>query len=47
MLIETPIIKNGAFILNQFKMDYVNSLPEKMRKGKTKNETLTFLEEYL
>lgn len=47
ILIETPIIKNGAFILNQFKMDYVNSLPEKMRKGKTKNETLTFLAEYL
>lgn len=46
ILIETPIIKNGAFILNQFKMDYENSIPEVMRKGKTKEEYLAFMEGY-
>ena len=47
VLIETPILKNGAFVINQFKMDYENSLPEIMREGKTKNEIITFLEGYI
>ena len=47
VLIETPVKKNGAFIINQFKMNYENSIPEIMRKGKTKNEIITFMEGYL
>ncbi len=47
ILIEAPIIKNGAFIINQFKMNYENSIPEIIREGKTKNEIVTFMEGYL
>ncbi|PRP67462.1 alpha/beta hydrolase [Nonlabens agnitus] len=47
VLIETPIAKNGAFLVNQFKMNYENSLPEVMRKGKTKIEITSFLEGYI
>lgn len=46
VFIETPVIKNGAFVLNQFKMNYENSLPQMMREGKTKEEILTFIEGY-
>jgi len=46
VLIETPIIKNGSFILNQIEMDYDNALPEVIRKGKSKAEILTFLKSY-
>lgn len=46
ILIETPIIKNGAFVLNQFEMNYENSIPEIMRKGKTKEEYLSFMQGY-
>lgn len=40
-------MKNGDFILYQIKMDYENRIPEIMRKGKTKNEVLTFLKGYM
>lgn len=46
VFIETPVIKNGAFVMNQFKMNYENSLPQFMREGKTKEEILTFMEGY-
>lgn len=46
VLIETPIIKNGAFVMNQLKENYENSIPEIMRKDKTKEEIITFLEGY-
>ncbi|UGS24495.1 alpha/beta fold hydrolase [Flavobacterium channae] len=46
VFIETPIAKNGAFVLNQIKMNYENSLPQVMREGKTKEEILSFLEGY-
>lgn len=46
ILIETPIIKNGEFILNQFDNNYDTSLPEIMKKGKTKEELISFLEGY-
>lgn len=47
ILIETPIVKNGYFIIYQIKMDYENRIPEVMREGKTKNEVLTFLKGYM
>ncbi|MBG6063455.1 alpha-beta hydrolase superfamily lysophospholipase [Flavobacterium sp. CG_9.1] len=47
ILIETPIIKNGSFLLNQFKMDYENSISQQMRKGKTKDELLNFFDGYI
>lgn len=43
VLIETPAIKNGAFIMNQITMNYENALPEVMRKGKSKEEVVAFL----
>lgn len=46
VLIETPIIRNGAFVMNQFKQNYENSIPEIMREEKTKEEITTFLEGY-
>src|SRR5690606_10295758 len=46
VLLETPIIKNGAFISNQIKMNYNNSIPEIMRKKKTKDEVTSFLDYY-
>lgn len=46
ILIETPVIKNGSFLLNQFKMDYENSISQQMRKGKTKDEILNFFDGY-
>lgn len=46
VLIETPVIKNGAFVLNQIKSNYENSIPEVMKKGKTKDEILNFLQSY-
>lgn len=47
ILIETPIIKNGAFLVNQFERNYENSIPEVMRKGKTKTEITSFLKGYI
>ena len=47
VLIETPVIKNGSFIINQFNSDYENSTSEVMRKGKTKDEMLFFLQGYI
>ena len=47
ILIETPIIKNGAFLVNQFERNYENSIPEIMRKGKTKKEITSFLKGYI
>lgn len=44
VFLETPVAKNGAFVLNQFKMDYENSIPQIMREGKTKEEIVTFME---
>ncbi|VXB64074.1 conserved exported hypothetical protein [Flavobacterium sp. 9AF] len=44
ILIETPVIKNGAFVTNQIKMDYEKIIPEIMRKDKSKEETLVFLD---
>lgn len=44
VFLETPVVKNGAFVLNQFKMDYENSIPQIMREGKTKEEIVTFME---
>ena len=46
VFIETPIKKNGAFVINQLKMDYENRIPKEMRKGKTKDEMIDFLEGY-
>ncbi|WP_226389149.1 alpha/beta fold hydrolase [Penaeicola halotolerans] len=46
ILIETPVIKNGDFVIHQIRMDYENSIPEVMRQGKSKTEVLTFLEGY-
>lgn len=46
VLIEVPIVKNGDFVLNQFRMDYENSFPKIMREGKTKDEMLVFIEGY-
>lgn len=46
VLIETPIIRNGAFVINQIEMDYENTLPEVIRKGKSKAEILKFLKSY-
>ncbi|TCP26917.1 hypothetical protein EV195_102259 [Tenacibaculum skagerrakense] len=47
VLIETPIVKNGAFLVNQFENNYENSIPEAMRKGKTKTEITSFLKGYI
>ena len=47
VLIESPIIKNGSFIINQFNQDYENSLPDVMRKGKNKEEILLFLKGFI
>lgn len=47
VLIEVPVKKNGAFVINQIKMDYENSLPEIIRKGKTRNEIINFLKGYI
>jgi len=47
ILIETPIVKNGAFLVNQFERNYENSIPEVMRKGKTKTEITSFLKGYI
>ncbi|WP_417350884.1 alpha/beta fold hydrolase [Flavobacterium alkalisoli] len=44
VLIETPIIKNGAFIMNQIKMNYENIIPQVMQKDRTKNEVISFLD---
>lgn len=46
ILIETPVIKNGQFILNQLEEDYENSLPSKIRKNKSKEQVLVFLNDY-
>lgn len=46
VFIETPIKKNGAFVINQLKMDYEYRIPKEMRKGKTKDEMILFLEGY-
>lgn len=46
VLIETPVVKNGDFVLNQIKSDYSNSIPEIMRDGKTEDEVLNFLKSY-
>lgn len=43
ILIETPIKKNGNFILNQLEADYENNLPYKIRKNKSKEEVIMFL----
>ena len=47
VLIETPIVKNGAFLVNQFERNYENSIPEVMRRGKTKTEITSFLKGYI
>ncbi|MDO6490195.1 MULTISPECIES: serine aminopeptidase domain-containing protein [unclassified Cellulophaga] len=47
ILIETPIIKNGAFLVNQFERNYESSIPEVMRKEKTKTEITSFLKGYI
>lgn len=47
VLIETPITKNGAFLINQFERNYENSIPEIMKKGKNKTEVISFLKEYI
>lgn len=46
ILIEASIIKNGAFIFNQLKMDYENTLPSQLKENKSKEEVLTFLKGY-
>lgn len=46
VLIETPVAKNGEFILNQIEADYENSIPDVMKKGKSKTEVLSFLKSY-
>lgn len=47
VLLETPVIKNGDFVYYQIEMDYENRIPQIMRKGKTKQEFLTFLKGYM
>ncbi|CAM4085364.1 MULTISPECIES: alpha/beta fold hydrolase [Flavobacterium] len=44
ILIETPVLKNGDFVMNQIQMDYEQKIPKIMRNGKSKEETLLFLE---
>lgn len=46
VLIETPILKNGAFVLNQLSKDFENRIPKLMHQKKTKDEVMTFLEGY-
>ncbi|CAM4298635.1 alpha/beta hydrolase [Flavobacterium terrigena] len=46
VFIESPVGKNGAFVLNQIEMNYETSLPQFMREGKTKEEVMAFLEGY-
>jgi hypothetical protein len=46
VLIETPIIKDGAFVFNQLKMDYDNALPSQLKENKSKEEILNFLKGY-
>ena len=46
VFIETPVMKNGAFVLNQIEMNYETSLPQFMREGNTKEEVMAFLEGY-
>lgn len=44
VLIETPAIRNGAFVMNQIKMNYENTIPEVMQKGKSKEEIVGFMD---
>lgn len=44
VLIETPIIKNGAFILNQIRMNYDNTIPQVIQKDRSKDEIISFLD---
>lgn len=46
VLIETPIVKNGDFILNQIEMDFDNCIPKIMQDHKTKIEIINFLKDY-
>lgn len=46
VFIETPVKKNGAFVLNQIEMNYETSLPQFMREGNTKEEVMAFLKGY-
>lgn len=47
ILIETPVIKNGAFVLHQIGANYEKRIPEVMRRGITKDEFMVFLEGYI
>lgn len=46
VLIETPIVKNGDFVLNQIEMDFDNCIPKIMQDHKTKGEIIKFLKDY-
>lgn len=46
VLIETPVMKDAVFVLKQIEMNYEDSLPQFMREGKTKEDTMSFLEGY-
>lgn len=46
IIMESPVLKNGAFVLNQIEMNYETSLPQVIRKGKTKEEIMPFLAGY-
>jgi len=46
ILMESPVEKNSAFVLNQIEMNYDTILPKFMKEGKTKEEIMTFLAGY-